>query len=112
MKLVDRSEWGARPPSCTSDLPPIDALVVHYTASGADEKADHANCAGRVKGIQSFHMSPSPSDPTKPWCDIAYNFLFCKHGFVFEGRGWKNKSGATGADNSHTIAVCFLGDDT
>jgi hypothetical protein len=49
---------------------------------------------------------------TKGWCDIAYNFLVCKHGYIFEGRGWSRKSGATGDANSHTIAICFLGDDT
>lgn len=43
---------------------------------------------------------------------MAYNFLFCKHGYIFEGRGWNKKSGATGDDNSHTVAICFLGDDT
>lgn len=112
MKIVTRAEWGAKPFTCSEALPPVDTLVVHYTASDADEQAAHANCAARVKGIQAFHMSSTPSDPTKPWCDIAYNFLVCKHGYIFEGRGWDRKSGATGDANSHTIAFCFLGDDT
>lgn len=112
MKLVTRAAWGAKPFTCSSPIPPIDNLVVHYSAADADEQADHANCAARVRGIQNFHMSSTPSDPTKPWCDIAYNFIFCKHGYVFEGRGWDRKSGATGAANSHTVAICFLGDDT
>lgn len=112
MNLVTRSAWGAKPFTCSNPLPKIDTVVVHYTAANSDEQADHANCAGRVRAIQRFHMSPSASDPSKPWCDIAYNFLVCKHGFVFEGRGWARKSGATGAANSHSIAVCFLGDDT
>jgi hypothetical protein len=87
-------------------MPRVDALVVHYSASGADEQTNHANCAARVRGIQNYHMNG------KIPCDIAYNFLFCKHGYVFVGRGWYRKAGATGAANSHTIAVCFLGDDT
>jgi hypothetical protein len=111
-RVVSRSEWGARPFTCSEPLPKIDAIVVHYTASDADEQALHRNCAARVRAIQAFHMSPSPSDPSKPWCDIAYNFLVCKHGFVFVGRGWKRKSAATGAANAHTISVCFLGDNT
>lgn len=106
MKLVTRSAWGAKPARCFEPVPTIDALVVHYSASGADEQANHANCAGRVRGIQSYHQN------TKGWCDVAYNFLFCKHGYIYEGRGWSRKSGATGDDNSHTVAVCFLGDDT
>lgn len=71
----------------------------------ADEQSDHANCAKRVKGVQSFHQN------NRGWNDIAYNFLFCKHGYVFEGRGWDVLSAATGDDNSHSLAVCFLGDD-
>jgi hypothetical protein len=40
------------------------------------------------------------------------SFLTCKHGYIFEGRGIEYKSAATGAENGHTLAVCFLGDDT
>lgn len=106
MQLVTRTEWRARAPKCGSALPSISALVVHYSAADADEQHDHANCAARVRAIQNFHMD------SRGWCDIAYNFLFCKHGFVFEGRGWSRKSGATGDANAFSIAICFLGDDT
>lgn len=84
----------------------IDTEYVHYSAADADEQSDHANCARRVKGIQDFHQN------TRGWNDIAYNFLFCKHGYVFEGRGWDVHSAATGNDNSHSVAICFLGDDS
>jgi len=84
----------------------VDTIVYHYTGSDSDEQADHKNCARRVRGIQQFHQG------TRGWNDIAYNYLVCKHGYIFEGRGLENKSAATGADNSHTLAVCFLGDDT
>jgi hypothetical protein len=40
------------------------------------------------------------------------SYLTCKHGYIYEGRGIENKSAATGVENSHTLAVCFLGDDT
>jgi hypothetical protein len=50
--------------------------------------------------------------PSRGWNDIAYNWLVCKHGYVFEGRGFGVRSAATGDDNSHTYAICFLGDDT
>jgi hypothetical protein len=84
----------------------VDAIVYHYTAADADEQADHKNCAARVRGIQRFHQE------TRGWNDIAYNYLTCKHGYIYEGRGLENKSAATGFHNSHTLAVCFLGDDT
>ena len=106
MNYVTRGEWGARAPRCISDIRHVDTVVVHYSASDADEQANHVNCAGRVRGIQRFHMD------TRGWCDIAYNFLVCKHGYVYEGRGFYNRSAATGNDNNHTLAVCFLGDDT
>ena len=108
MKVVSRLEWGAKAPNCQTMLPlsRVDTIVYHYTASDADEQALHANCATRVRGIQTFHQN------TRGWCDIAYNYVVCKHGFVFIGRGPGVKSAATGDDNDHTIAVCFLGDDT
>jgi hypothetical protein len=108
-KYVSRSGWGAAPPAGKPTIllaSRVDTVVFHYTAAAADEQADHANCAKRVKGVQTFHQN------TRGWNDIAYNYLVCKHGYIFEGRGVENKSAATGADNSHTLAVCFLGDDT
>jgi hypothetical protein len=87
-------------------LPAPDELVFHYSAANADEQAAHANCAARVRGIQNYHMS------TQGWQDIAYSFLVCKHGYVFVGRGWNVRTAATGNANSHTLACCFLGDDT
>lgn len=65
-----------------------------------------------MRNIQRFHMGPGGLGSPTGGCDVGYNFLFCKHGFVFEGRGWRHKSGATGSANSHSVAICFLGDDT
>jgi hypothetical protein len=108
--LVTRKQWGARDPSCVTKLKrsQVKGVAVHYTASNADEQADHKNCAARVRGIQNYHMG------TKGWCDIAYNFVVCKHGSIFVGRGWWNRSAAQGTNsgNDSYIAVCFLGDDT
>lgn len=106
MNYVTRAQWGARNPRAINGLSRVDTLVFHYSAADADEQSDHKRCAARVKGIQNYHMD------TKGWQDIAYNFLICKHGYVFEGRGWSARSAATGNDNNHTLACCFLGDDT
>jgi hypothetical protein len=109
VKLVTRRAWGAKEPRGFTQLSAraIDTLVFHYSAADSDEQSDHANCPGRVRGVQAFHMGPQ-----RGWSDIAYNFLVCKHGYVFEGRGWGIRSAATGNANDHTLAVCFLGDDT
>jgi hypothetical protein len=74
----------------------------------ADEQADHANCAGRVRGIQRYHMEELG------WLDIAYSHVLCRHGYVFVGRGFGVRTAANGttASNERYFAVCFLGDDT
>lgn len=74
----------------------------------SDEQDDHERCAGRVRGAQNYHMDE------KGWADIAYNWLVCKHGYVFVGRGWGVRSAAQGTDdgNDQFHAVCFLGNDT
>lgn len=108
MEVVTRKEWGARRPKTTTSLLPedVDFLVVHYSAADADEQALHRNCAERVRGIQNYHMDHNG------WNDIAYNWLVCKHGYIFRGRGWRVMSAATLGANGFTVAVCFLGDDT
>ena len=74
----------------------------------SDEQANHASCAGRVLGIQRYHMED------KGWLDIAYSHVLCRHGFVFVGRGYGIRTAANGTTqaNDHYFAVCFLGDDT
>lgn len=109
MRVVTRRQWGARLPACSTPLTSgLRGLAVHYSAADADEQQNHANCAGRVAGIQRFHMD------TRGWCDIAYNHLVCRHGYVFTGRGYGKRSAANGTNdgNSRYFAVCFLGDDT
>jgi N-acetylmuramoyl-L-alanine amidase len=108
VKLVKRGAWNARPPTAVTPLKPSRGVAVHYSASDADEQSQHRNCASRVRGIQRYHMQ------TQGWNDIAYSYLFCKHGYVFEGRGAHARTAANGtnAGNSGYLAVCFLGDDS
>ena len=83
-------------------------VAVHYTGTNADEQRLHRNCAARVRAIQRFHMEE------KGWLDIAYNHVFCRHGFVFVGRGFGARSAANGTadSNDRYFAICFLGDDS
>ncbi len=64
----------------------------------------HGDCAGRMKSIQNYHMD------TQKWADIAYNFVVCPHGYVFEGRGVGKRSAANGDydSNSASYAICYL----
>ena len=86
----------------------VRGVAVHYTGMNADEQRSHRNCPARVRAIQRYHMDE------KGWLDIAYNHLFCRHGFVFVGRGFGARSAANGTaeSNDHYFAVCFLGDDS
>ena len=106
--LVTRAEWRARPPKDRVQLDPraVKHLVIHYSAFGGDEQDRHALCASRVRAIQAFHMD------SRGWSDIAYSWLFCKHGYIFRGRGWPVRTAATGPANGFTVAACFLGDDS
>jgi hypothetical protein len=107
---VGRSGWGAVPPRGRDALAPSAArgVAVHYSGMDSDEQANHARCAGRVLGIQRYHMED------RGWLDIAYSHLLCKHGYVFVGRGYGIRTAANGTThaNDHYFAVCFLGDDT
>jgi hypothetical protein len=86
----------------------VRGVAVHYSGMNADERRDHRNCAARVRAIQAFHMDG------RGWNDIAYNHVFCRHGYVFVGRGFGARSAANGTEaaNDRYFAVCFLGDDT
>ena len=78
-------------------------ICVHW--SGATfRQNDHKLCAGQVRGIQRYHQQ------NKGWADIAYNYLICRHGYVFVGRGEQAASAANGttAANMTYPAVCFL----
>lgn len=108
-ELVTRAQWGARNPIGREVLPSssLYGLAVHYSAAIADTVADHGLCDDRVRSIQAYHMNHNG------WNDIAYNFLTCQHGYVFEGRGFGIRSAANGTNygNEHFIACCFLGGD-
>jgi hypothetical protein len=107
-RFVTRKGWRAAKPRRVDKLArnAVDTIVLHYTAADADERALHRNCAKRVRGVQRFHQQ------SRGWNDIAYNFLVCKHGYWFRGRGNGVRSAATGKANRHTMAICFLGNDT
>lgn len=107
--FVPRAGWGAAAPRGRYLLNPaaVRGIFVHYTGMDTDEQADHRNCPARVRGVQAFHQGPQ-----RGWSDIAYSFLVCRHGVVYEGRGWGVQGAHTMGHNSTAHAVCFLGNDT
>lgn len=110
MKLVTREESGLRPPKYRNRGELSDESTAHWNGPTITIKGkttwDHAYCAGIIRGIQNYHMD------AKGWSDIAYNFVPCPHGYIFEGRGLNTLNGANGTNignrTSHAI-MCLAG---
>lgn len=105
MKLVKRASWGARTPDGTGNeiSPNPYGVAVHYADANTNNQP-HEYCGPMVQSIQKYHMD------TKGWADIAYSFLVCQHGFIYEGRGKGKGSAANGTTkaNFDYYAVCAL----
>jgi hypothetical protein len=108
MKIVTRSEWRARSPRYRNTGKLDGQSTGHWNGPkitvGGKITWDHSVCAGLVRGIQNFHMDG------RGWSDIAYNYLVCPHGFVYEGRGVNIINGANGTNsgNRSSHAICML----
>lgn len=109
--LVTRAEWGARPARSVTPLDVEDAhgVAIHYSASGSP--VTHADCDNSWRAIQNYHMDVA--EPPDHYVDIAYNWGFCRHGFLYRLRGLGVRSGANGTTwaNSRFYSICFLGRD-
>lgn len=111
MKLVTRAEWGARAPRYRNRGELSAESTAHWNGPTVTVKGrttwDHSYCAGLVRGTQNFHMDG------RGWSDIAYNFVICQHGYVFEGRGLNMINGANGTNagnrTSHAV-MCLAGE--
>lgn len=108
---VSRDEWGAAPP--TMNAGPFNVsqgAILHW--EGPSMWGDlwafaHDSCAAKVRGIQAYHMRVGYSD-------IAYSYVICPHGYLFEGRAELGMANAASGDwdvNHATIAICFLWGD-
>lgn len=110
MKLVSRSSWKARSVKNvpTNITPATGGVAIHYDGGkGKLTPSSHSKCAAIVRSIQNFHMD------TNGWLDIAYSYLVCQHGYVYEGRGLHKRTAANGSNsgNQYYYAVCGLVND-
>ena len=97
MQLITRAEWGARPRGNGSVTPFTPrGCCVHWEGEGWAWPWAHSTCDDKVRQIQAYHMDG------KGWSDIAFNFLACPHGYVFEGRGLNRRSSANGTWDANT----------
>lgn len=111
MKFVSRSAWGAQ--SSKYSLVYIAntrGVKVHYEGTfvpkALAKPESHSVCYKRMRRLQASHLN----HPTEGYSDIAYNFVVCPHGHVFEGRGVHRKTGANGnqALNKRDYSVCAM----
>lgn len=102
MVLVLRETMDLRPPR-SSPVPTTQNSVTFHWNGPSMLNPNHSSCLPAIRSIQSFHMD------ARGWNDIAYNFLVCEHGIVFEGRGSDIRNAAngtsTGNRESHGVMV-------
>ncbi|XP_070571270.1 peptidoglycan recognition protein 3-like [Ptychodera flava] len=102
VEIVNRSQWGARPPTEREYIPmPVPYLILHHTAG--KRCYTHENCSAVMRGIQNFHMDD------RKWGDIGYTFCVGEDGRVYEGRGWNVWGAHNIGYNNKSIGLCILG---
>lgn len=99
MKIIRRSEWGARKPRqrVTVDASRREWFVIHHSGGPVTQT---------VRAIQDWCMDG------RGFSDIDYNFLVrASTGEIYEGRGWDVVGSHTVGYNTTGIGVCVIGDD-
>jgi hypothetical protein len=92
-KIIGCPEWGAISPrggfnSIIWTPKPADEIIIHHTAGHHPEislpnNESHLEALMYVRAIQHSHMSPSPTDPSKPWKDSGQNFTVMRNGEIY-----------------------------
>jgi peptidoglycan hydrolase-like protein with peptidoglycan-binding domain len=101
-KIVTRAEWGAKSatePYTAWVLPNPTGHTVHWEGAGGHR--NHSLCVAEVRAIQLYHLSHG-------YIDIAYNWIVCMHGVIFEGRPIVFESAAQKVGNPFRIAICYM----
>ncbi|MEU9617336.1 peptidoglycan-binding protein [Streptomyces sp. NPDC048209] len=107
MQLVTRDQLGW-PASAAPDQASTQGVKIHYEGTYVDPGllTDHNRCVREVRAIRDSHLANTAEN----YSEIAYNYLACPHGFLFEGRGLGKRTGANGSQplNRAHYAVCAL----
>ena len=125
--IISRSQWGAQPPKNgdrDAFAPWLGGIVVHHEGAGHVSVDPHDKCAGLVRKIQDDAMHydivgdilVETGQKEPEYTDIPYNFLVCKHGGIYEGRGLGQRSAAngtemTGANRDYYAVMGLIGAD-
>lgn len=102
--FVPRSELGW-PASAAPEQLTTKGTKIHYEGTHVSNDT-HPECVAEVKAIRQSHLA----NKVENYSDIAYNLLVCQHGYVFEGRGKRKRTGANGNQdlNKAHYAICGL----
>ncbi|MET9954203.1 N-acetylmuramoyl-L-alanine amidase [Streptomyces sp. NPDC006339] len=105
MAIIRRPQWGAPATSPADYIGSTRGVKVHYLGTEYTSRP-HAECAAYVRQIRASHLA----NVKEKYVDIAYNYLVCEHGDVYEGRGVHRRTGANGTAtlNRQDYAVCAL----
>lgn len=106
VKLVKRAELGW-PASAAPEQLTAKGVKVHYEGTKVSCKT-HSDCVALVKAIRKSHLA----NKAENYSDIAYNYVVCGHGYVFEGRGLRKRTGANGdqsLNKGHYAVMGLLG---
>lgn len=115
VRIVPRSEWGARHGRGTA-VPhrmPWGEVVIH-TIAGSIRDEDwpaiteaasilHPHERQQMAGIEHYHVT------ARGWQGIGYSFVIFEDGTICEGRGWGYSGGHTEGRNSTAAGVAFSG---
>jgi len=86
VRVVSRSEWGAKPPVLPMKQHVPNRITVHHTAT---KQAADKSLADKLKALQNFSQSRSQLGNGRMkelWADIPYHFYITAKGEIGEGR--------------------------
>jgi len=103
MKWISRSDLGW-PASAAPEQLTAKGVKIHYEGTHVSCET-HADCVALVKQIRKAHLANTKEN----YSDIAYNLLVCQHGYVFEGRGKRKRTGASGNQDLNKAHYAVMG---
>lgn len=111
--VVTREQAGLRKPKNrpSTNINPEDGGACCHWGGTFQRIGGHSRCIAIWLSWQKYHMSPGGLGATNGGNDIAYNFGYCNHGYIFVGRGWGVRSGANGSSfgNQNYHAFVWIG---